>query len=103
MRDDDLSLLQELVRDSYAFIQQPARVLAKIENQSLDVSQLLQRVRNFLLGGFVEAADVDVSDAGANLEMKIHAVTRDFITHNIEIDGLVAAFPQNGDADRCTL
>ena len=37
MRNDDLALLQELVRHRHAFVQQPAGILAQIEHQPLDV------------------------------------------------------------------
>ena len=63
--NDHLSLAQELVGYAHAFAQQAAGILAQVENQSLEVAHLIQRVRNFMLGGLVEAGDVHVADARA--------------------------------------
>ena len=37
MRNDGLSLLQELVGHCHAFVQQPARVAAEVEDQAVNV------------------------------------------------------------------
>ena len=44
MRNDELSLLQELVGHADAFAQQSAGVAAQIEDQSLEVAELIERV-----------------------------------------------------------
>ena len=54
MRNDELSLLQELVGHANAFAQQSAGIAAQIENQSLQIAELIERFGNFMLGGLVE-------------------------------------------------
>ena len=65
MRNDQLSLTQELVSNADAFVEQAAGILPQIEDQSLQVAHLIERVGNFVLRGFVEAGDVHVADARA--------------------------------------
>ncbi len=42
VRDDELSLLQELVGHAYAFTEQSAGILAKIEDQTLEIAHLIE-------------------------------------------------------------
>src|SRR6185369_1465199 len=55
MRDDDCTLLEELVRDADAFAQQPARVPAQVEDQTLEVAELIERLLDLGLRRFGEA------------------------------------------------
>ena len=71
--DDDLALLEELVGHADAFAEQSAGILPQVENQSLHVAHLVQRLLHFVLGGLLEAGDVHVADAGTNQEMQIDA------------------------------
>ncbi len=45
MGNDQLSLVQELVGHAHAFVQQAAGILPQIENQSLEIAHLIERVR----------------------------------------------------------
>src|SRR5579863_5165403 len=42
VRNDDLTLLQELVSHAYAFAQQPARIASQIDDQTLKITKLVQ-------------------------------------------------------------
>src|SRR5580692_9088139 len=57
VRDDELSLLQELVGDADALTEQTARIAAQVEDESLEVAEGIERVGNFVFGGLVEAVD----------------------------------------------
>src|SRR5271165_246783 len=101
MRDDDLSLLQKLV--GHALAQQSAGVLPQVEDQALHFAlllQLVQRLRYFVLGRFLEAVDMDVSNTRLDHEMHVHAIARNLIANDVEIDRLVGALAQHGDLDR---
>ena len=54
VRNDGLPLLQELVGDRDAFVEQAAGIVAQIEHQAVDVvfTQFLQRVFQFLARWF---------------------------------------------------
>ena len=70
VRNDQLALLQELVGDANAFAEQSAGILAQIEHQALQISKLVERFGHFMLGGFLEAGDVEVADAGLDQEVR---------------------------------
>ena len=104
--NDKLSFVQELVSDTHAFVEQATWVLPKIEDQAFQVALLrksVKRVLNFFFGGFVEARNVHVADAGSNQEMKIHAVTWNLIAHNCEFERFICAFPKNRNVNCGTL
>src|SRR6516225_7400172 len=105
MRDDDLSLLQELVSNAHAFAQQSARVLPQVENQAFKFTLLLQLIEglgHFVLGGLLEARNVDVPDAGFDHEMNVNAIARNLVAHHVEVEGLVRTLTQHCDLDRGT-
>src|SRR5579864_1069247 len=98
VRNNQLAFVQELVGNSNALIQQPARILPQIENQALQFTLLIEgieRVLYFLLGGFIETGNVHVSDSGTNHEMQIHAVARNFVANHGEFQRLIGAFAQD--------
>src|SRR6266700_801878 len=97
MGDDDLSFLEELVCYADAFIQQATRIAAQIEHHALEFAELLQGIFYFLFGGFVECADVHVTDAWPDQELEVHTVARDLIPDNVKFKRLVRGLPQNGD------
>src|SRR5436309_9074428 len=100
MRDDELSLTQKLVGNSYTFIEQTAGILAKIENKPLQIAHLIQRIRNFMLRGLVETSDVHIANARPNQEMQINAVARNFVANHRELERFIRAFAQDGDVNR---
>src|ERR1051326_6558300 len=98
MGNDELSFVQELVSDTYTFVEQSAGVLPKIENQAFQIALLgkgIEGVLNFVFGGFVETGNVHVADARSKQEVQIHAVAWNLITHNCEFERFVVAFPEN--------
>ena len=103
MRNDQLSLMQELVRHAHAFVEQAAGILPQIKNQSLQVAHLVERVRHFMLRGFIETGNVHIADSGLDQEVQVHAVTRNLIAHHCELQRLVRPFAQNRDVDRGSL
>src|SRR5947209_19310469 len=103
MRDDDLSFMQELVGYANTFAQQSAGVLSQIEDQALEFTlllELLESLRDLVLGSLGESVDVHVADAWTNLECEIDAVARNLVAHYGELDRLVGAFANDGDVDR---
>src|SRR5437879_9432860 len=52
-----------------------------------------------MLGGFLEAGDVDVTNAGLDEEGEIHAVAGNLVAHQAELHRLVDAFAQDCDVN----
>src|SRR3984893_10582627 len=101
--NDQLPLAQKLVRHTHTFIEQATGILSQIEDQSLEIPHLVERVGNFMFRGFVEAGHVHIADAGFDHEVEIDAVTRNLIADHGELQRLVRAFGQNRDMDRAPL
>src|SRR5437867_12906843 len=99
MRNNELSLAQELIGNSYTFIKQPAGILAKIENKTLQIAHLVQRIRNFMLCGLVETSDVHVSNARPNQEKQTNAVARSAVATHRERTRFIRAFARDWDVD----
>jgi hypothetical protein len=55
LRDDDLTLLQELVGGVDSFIEQTAGIATKIQYEAVDVAELVERVTYLVAGGLDEA------------------------------------------------
>src|SRR5579872_6368406 len=85
MRNDQLALLEKLVGNSNTFTQQPARISAQIEDQSLEIAKLIQRFRNFFFRSLVEASDVQVANSRPDQEMHIHTVAGNFVADQGEL------------------
>ncbi len=102
---DQLVLLQEHVRHRHPFLEQPARVPAQVEDQSIQLVgvQILQCGRQLLVGVLVEAGQADVAHAGLDLKVKIHAVAGNLIPGDGELQRLVVAFAQHLDLDHGAL
>ena len=96
-----LSLLQELIGHRHAFVQQAARIVAQIEDQTMDIAlaQRLKVVLQFAAGGLVELLDRDVGDTRPEPDSFTHAVARDFVARHRERKGLLAAFARDHDSD----
>src|SRR5205807_869214 len=102
MRNNQLSFVQELVGNSNALVEQAARILTQVENQAFQIALLIEgieRVLNFLLRSLIETGDVHVSDAWADHEVQVDAVTWNFITHHSKFEGFLSAFANNRDVD----
>src|SRR5437660_1749295 len=100
MRNNELSLAQELIGNSYTFIKQPAGILTKIENKTLQIAHLIQRIRNFMLRRLVETSDVHVANARPNQEVQVNAVAGNFVANHRELERFIRAFAQDGDVNR---
>ena len=103
MRNDDLSLLQELVGHAHAFAQQSAGILAQVEDEPVNVAQLIQRVAHFFFRGFLKSRDVDVADTRTDHKMHVHAVAGDLIAHHGKVKRLLRPFAQHRNLDRGAL
>ena len=85
MRNDDLTLLQEFVGNANTFIQQSARIAAKIEDQAFQIAKALQRVFNFRFRGFIEGCYVHVADSRPHQEFEVDAVARNLVANHVEL------------------
>src|ERR1700722_12020360 len=103
MRDDQLSLLQELVSNADTFTEQAAGILADIEDQTFKVSHLIECFGYFVLGGLLESGNVHVSDARLDHEMQVDAVARDLVADDRKFQRTIGAFTEHGDADSGSL
>src|SRR5947208_2524064 len=99
MGDDELSLMQKFIGNANAFVQQSTRILPQIEDETFQVSELIEGFLNFFFRRLIEAGNVHVADAGANQEMQIDAVARNLVAHDCELDRLLRAFTKNRNMD----
>src|SRR5208283_4191488 len=97
--NDQLSLLEKFVGYADALAEQASGILAQIEDQAFQIAHLVERIGYFMLGGFLETGDVQVSDAGLDHEMEVDAIARNLVADDGEFDGVVGTFAQHGDAD----
>src|SRR5207237_1532037 len=100
MRNNELSLAQELIGNSYTFIKQPAGILTKIENKTLQIDHLVQRIRNFMLRRLVETSEVHVANARPNKEVQVKAVAGNFVAKHREIKRINIEFALDCDMIR---
>ncbi len=56
-----------------------------------------------MLGRFLEAGDVHVTDAWADHEVQIDAVAGNLVANDAELERVIGTFAQHGDADGCAL
>src|SRR5438034_10453100 len=96
MRNNELSLAQELIGNSYTFIKQPTGILTKIENKTLQIAHLVERIRNFMLRRLVETSDVHVDNARPNQEVQVNAVAGYFVANDRALKRPSRAFAQHG-------
>ena len=101
VRDDDLSLLQELIGNTNTFAEQAAGIATQVEDQTFQIAERIQSVRNFTLCRFVEAVDVHVADAWLDQEVHIYAVARNLVANQRELHRLLHAFPRDADVNGC--
>ncbi len=94
MGNDGLTLLQEVVCYCHAFVQEPAGVLAQIENQTLDVAFTKpgEGFFEFLGSVLVELVDIHIRDPRLNPHAIVNALARNLIADHVECQRLVQAF-----------
>ena len=100
VRNNQLSLFQELVCYAHAFAQQPTGILPQIEDEPLHVTHFLKSLRHLTLGSFLEPRDMHVPDAGLDHEMQVHAIPRNFVANHCELERMIRPLAQNGNPDR---
>src|SRR5579864_5022700 len=99
VRNDQLSLLQELVCHAHAFTQQTAGIGAQVKDQALEIAKRIERIGNFMFGGLIETVDVHVSHAWLNQEMNIDTVARNFVADKRELHRLLNVFARDADVN----
>ena len=113
--DHHLPLLQEEVGHRERLVEQPARVVADVEDQRRGalVQQVPQRLLQLALavlavagaagGGLVEVLQADVAGVGAGHEVVGHRVQRDLVAEHRELQRLVVVLPHHRDVHRRAL
>ncbi len=74
MRNDQLTLLQELVGYANTFTQQAAGISAQIKNQTLKIAKFIESLADFFLRGLVKPGDVQVSNAGISSRIRVNSI-----------------------------
>src|SRR5437870_3732054 len=97
--DNQLTFAQELVGHTDTFAQQATGILAQVEDQSLQVAHLIQRLSDLMFRCLVESRVVHIADTGADREVEVHAVARNLVANYRELQRFVRAFAQYGDED----
>ena len=95
---DDDALVQERVGDADGLIQQPAGVVAQVEDDALDGALALgvgQGVEQLLRGAFAEAGEADPVVAGLEFA-GLHADERDGVALDAQVHGLLGVAVQDG-------
>src|SRR6202011_671698 len=66
MRDDELTFVEEHIADGDCFIEEAAGIAAHVEDETVELRrvELLEAFGDFAIGGFVEAGEANVADAG---------------------------------------
>ena len=99
MGDDDLPFAQEFIGHADSFAQQSAGILAQVQNEALEVSELVQGGGHFMLGGLLEIGDVHITNARTNHQVHVYAVTRNLIPHHVKLQRLLGTFAQYRNLD----
>ncbi len=99
MRNDELIFVEEHVADGDGFIEQAAGIAAHVEDEAIELRgvELLEAFGDFAVGGFVEAGEADVADAGLKHEGDVDGVARNFVAGDGEDQRLGVAFAADGD------
>ena len=77
LRNDDLALLKELVGGVDGFVEKTAWVASEVEDETVDLAEVIERVAYFMACCFDEAGHVDIADAGADEEGEIDGRPRE--------------------------
>src|SRR5262249_18552653 len=62
-------------------------------------AKAFESLGHFMSGSFLETVHVHVADSGTDIERHIDAVTRNFVTHDVEFEWLLRAFSDDRNAD----
>ncbi len=97
LRNDGLALGEQVVANIDGLAQQAAGILAQIENQTLEVAEAIDGVFHLLAGGLLELREMDVADAGTNLEFQIDGGMGNFVANEVEDQRLGLAIANHRD------
>jgi hypothetical protein len=89
--DDDLAFLEELVGHVDGFVEQSAGVAAEVDDEAFEFTgglELVEGVAYLAAGGLHKVGDVDVADAGLELEGQIDGVAWNLVADQVEDEGL---------------
>jgi hypothetical protein len=91
-----------MIRNGDALIQQPARILAKVQNQTLHVvfPEPFEIVFQFFAGVLVKLLNVDISNSGLYPERVFNALPRYLIADDVKDQWFLYTFPGDFHLDR---
>ena len=94
VRNDELVFVEEHVADGYGFIEQAAGIAAHVEDEAVELRgvELFEGFGDFAVGGFVEAGEADVADAGLEHESDVDGVAGNFVAGDGEDQRFGVAF-----------
>ena len=95
--DNGLALGEQVIADIDRLAQEAAGILAQIENQSLQIAEAIDGVFHLLAGGLLELRQMDVADAGTDLEFQIDGGMGNLVANEVENQGLGLAVTNHGD------
>ena len=87
MRDDELSLLQELVGHATPSFSSPPGFPRISRIKPFQIAHALERFCNFVLRGLIEARNVHVADPRPHMKL-VNAVARNLVAHHVELERL---------------
>src|SRR5579862_1763403 len=103
-RRNDLAALEESVRDRDRLVEETAGIVAEVEDVALHLVlaevglDLLDRRLEAIEGLLVEGGYADIADLA--FLMRLHRLDGDLGTDQLDVEGLVDAFPLEGQRDR---
>src|SRR5215469_5590643 len=103
VRDDNLSFFQKLIGYPDAFAEKPTGILAEVKNQALHLAlglKLLKRLGDLMFRSLLKSGNVDITDSWPDHEVYVHAVARNLVAYDAEIDGLFRTFAEHRNLDR---
>src|SRR4029077_17202267 len=100
---DELTSVEEHIADGDCFIEEAAGIAAHVEDEAIELRgiELLEGFGDFAVGGFVEAGETDVADAGLKQESDVNGMARNFVTRYGEDQRFGVAFAGHGDFYNC--
>ena len=99
---DDFTLVEKRVRDPNCLCQQPAGIVAQVQNKAIDQINAAGGLDLLFDTGFKVAIGLvvksgDAQDHALTLDTGAHSGEFDGVANNGDIKGLILAFPYHGD------
>ena len=79
--------------------QQPAGVVAQVEDKALQVAEAVDGFGHFVAGGLLELGEMDVADAGTNLVFQVDGGMRNLVANQVEDQRRSLAHAYRGHLD----